>query len=48
MILFSYGLSVFKYMIFVYVCIGILDLKLENVYENGQKWPDWNEKKIKD
>jgi len=28
--------------------IKILDLKLENVYENGQKGPNWNEKKIKD
>jgi len=45
MILFSYGLSVFKSMILVYVCIRILDLKLESVYENGQKGPNWNEKK---
>jgi len=37
MILFFYGLSVFKSMIIVYVCIRILDLKLENVYENRQK-----------
>jgi len=35
--LFSYGLSVFKSMILVYVCIRILDLKLENPYENEQK-----------
>ena len=48
MILFSYGLSVFKSMILVYVCIRILDLKLKNVYENGQKGLNWNEKKIKD
>jgi len=37
MILFSYGHSVFKSMILVYVCIRIFNLKLENVYENGQK-----------
>jgi len=37
MILFSYDLSVFKPMILVYICIRILDLNLENIYENGKK-----------
>jgi len=40
MILFSYDLSVFKSMILVYIYIRILDLNLENVYENGQKGPN--------
>jgi len=25
-----------------------MNFKLKNVYENGQKGPNWNEKKIKD
>jgi len=25
-----------------------MNFKLKNVYENGQKEPNWNEKKIKD
>jgi len=37
MVLFSYDLSINKSMVFIYVCIRILDLKLENSYKNGPK-----------
>ena len=37
MVLFSYDISIFKFMVFIYACIRILDLKLENSYENGPK-----------
>jgi len=37
MVLFSYGFPIFKPMVFIHVCIRILDLKLENSYKNGPK-----------
>jgi len=37
MVLFSYDILIFKFMIFIYVCIRILDLKFKNSYENGPK-----------
>jgi len=48
MVLFFYDISIFKFMVFIYVYIRILDIKLENSYENGPKGQNWNEKKIKD
>jgi len=32
-------------MVFIYVYIRILDLNLENSYENGSKGQNWNEKR---
>jgi len=46
MVYFFMTFSIFKSMVFIYVCIRILDLKLENPYENRLKWQNWNEKNI--
>jgi len=37
MVLFSNGISIFKFLVFIHVCIRTLDLKLENPYENEAK-----------
>jgi len=37
MVLISYGISIVKFMVFIYIYIRILDLKLENPYKNGPK-----------
>jgi len=37
MVLFSYSLSIFKYTVFIYVCIRMLDFKVENPYKIYQR-----------